>query len=98
DAFAARNVELSTSPDSGFVKVLSVQRRDADGVDILRGLVLQRVGRGASTRTLTTQAELADVLGDVFALDVSARGRAANDALWARLRDAHARWEAGGAA
>jgi arylamine N-acetyltransferase len=98
DAFAARNVELSTSPDSGFVKVLTVQRRDANGVDILRGLVLQRVGADASTRTLTSRAELADVLGDVFSLDVSGRGRAQNDALWARLRDAHARWQATGVA
>jgi arylamine N-acetyltransferase len=97
DAFAARNVELSTSPDSGFVRVLSVQRRDAEGVDILRGLVFQRVGADASTRTLTTPTELTDVLGDVFSLDVSACGPAANDALWARLRDAHEQWESTGA-
>ena len=38
--FAPRNVHLSTSPESGFVKTPTAQRRDADGVDILRGQVL----------------------------------------------------------
>ncbi len=38
--FAARHQWLSTSPDSGFVRVATAQRRDATGVDILRGLVL----------------------------------------------------------
>ena len=43
DVFAPRNVHLSTSPESGFVKTLTAQRRDADGIDILRGQVLTRV-------------------------------------------------------
>ena len=33
-------------PDSGFVRIASAQRRDAMGVDIMRGLVLTRVGEG----------------------------------------------------
>ncbi|HEY8526500.1 MAG TPA: arylamine N-acetyltransferase [Acidimicrobiales bacterium] len=48
DAFAERHAWLSTSPESKFVRVLTAQRRDADGVDILRGLVLRRIGSGAS--------------------------------------------------
>ncbi len=41
---------LSTSPDSGFVRVATAQRRDATGVDRLRGLVLSRVGVGRHRR------------------------------------------------
>ena len=44
--FWTRHEWLSTSPESGFVRVATAQRRDATGVDILRGLVLTRVGEG----------------------------------------------------
>ena len=77
DAFAERHVWLSTSPESGFVKLLAVQRRDATGVDILRGLSLTRIGDEARASTLTTSTELTDALGDLFALDI---GKISNDA------------------
>jgi N-hydroxyarylamine O-acetyltransferase len=93
DAFAERHAWLSTSPDSGFVRVFTAQRRDASGVDILRGQTLKRVGDGASEQTLTTRAELADVLGDLFGLDVSPVTDAAWDALWARVHATHLAWE-----
>jgi N-hydroxyarylamine O-acetyltransferase len=93
DAFANRHAWLSTSPESGFVRVLTAQRRDASGVDILRGLSLKRIGDRASQRTLATRAELTDVLGDHFGLDVSPIGDREWDALWARVQAAHAAWE-----
>jgi N-hydroxyarylamine O-acetyltransferase len=93
DAFADRHAWLSTSPDSGFVRVLTAQRRDASGVDVLRGLSLKRIGDGALERTLTTRAELTDVLGGHFGLDVSRIGDQAWDALWARVQATHAAWE-----
>lgn len=93
DAFVDRHAWLSTSPESGFVRVLTAQRRDASGVDVLRGLSLKRIGDGASQRTLTTRAELTDVLGDHFGLDVSPVGDQAWDALWARVQATHAAWE-----
>jgi arylamine N-acetyltransferase len=96
DAFADRHAWLSTSPESGFVRVLTAQRRDASGVDVLRGLSLKRIGGRASQRTLTTRAELTDVLGDHFRLDVSPVGNQAWDALWERVQAAHAAWEAAG--
>jgi N-hydroxyarylamine O-acetyltransferase len=96
DAFAERHVWLSTSPDSGFVKLLVVQRRDATGVDILRGLSLTRIGAGARASTLTTSAELTDVLGDLFALDIGKLSNEARDALWQRVHAAHEAWEANG--
>ena len=93
DAFADRHAWLSTSPDSGFVRVLTAQRRDATGVDLLRGLSLKRIGDRASDATLATRAELADVLGSLFGLDVSPVSDQAWDALWARVQATHVEWE-----
>ncbi len=95
DAFATRNEWLSTSPESGFVRVLTVQRRDATGVDVLRGLNLIRIGEGAQTRTLDSQTELVEVLRD-FGFDVDAFDDAAIGALWTKVHRAHVEWEAAG--
>ena len=96
DAFAERHAWLSTSPDSRFVRVLTAQRRDASGVDILRGLSLQRIGDRASASTLTTRAELTDVLVGLFGLRLSPPSDRAWDALWARVHAAHVAWESAG--
>jgi arylamine N-acetyltransferase len=96
DAFAERHVSLSTAPESGFVRFLTVQRRDADGVDILRGLTLRRLGRGATHSTLGTKAELFDALTDLFGLDLSLADPAALQAMWDRSHAAHEAWESAG--
>ena len=97
DAFAERHIELSTSPDSGFVRLLTVQRRDATGADVLRGLVLRRVGApSASERDLTSRSELAQVLADVFDLDVLGLGGDRLDRLWARADATHREWDSAG--
>jgi N-hydroxyarylamine O-acetyltransferase len=91
-AFADRHEWLSSSPESGFVRVLTAQRRDAGGVDILRGLRLTRVGNHAAETTLASRAELVEALGDVFGLDVGHVDRGAWDGLWARVEAAHLAW------
>jgi arylamine N-acetyltransferase len=96
DRFAEQHRDLSTSPDSGFVKVLTVQRRDATGVDILRGLAFQRVGEGAHARDLQSRDELVAVLRDPFGLDLGRVDPAAIDQLWADLQRKHERWVAAG--
>ena len=96
DAFAERNEWLSTSPDSGFVRFLTTQRRDEAGVDILRGLTLKRLGDGAMDATLTTKAELVDALGDLFGIDVATVDPTAFDEMWQRVHAAHLTWEAAG--
>jgi arylamine N-acetyltransferase len=96
DDFAAKHEWLSTAPESGFVRVLTVQRRDATGVDILRGCVLQRVGDGASATDLTSQAELEDALADLFDLDLTDLDPGALANLWDRMRREHERWIAAG--
>jgi N-hydroxyarylamine O-acetyltransferase len=91
--FRIRHEFLSTSPDSGFVRTCSVQRRDAGGVDILTGCILSRLGEPAREPvTLETSGEWFDVLREVFDLpltDVDAEARAA---LWTRVRAAHEAW------
>ena len=76
EAFADRNVWLSTSPDSGFVKFLVVQRRERDGCRHLARPHVHAVGAGATESTIANEAELFDVLGDRFGLDLT---RVAND-------------------
>lgn len=93
DDFVERHAYLSTSPESGFVRTCSVQRRDAGGVDLLTGCVLRRVDGGpGQPRTLETQAEWFDALGDVFGLSLADLDTAARNTLWARVREAHEAW------
>ena len=95
--FAEHHVRLSTSPDSPFVRTLTVQRRDANGVDVLRGRVLTRLSgeaEGVVRRDdeLTTAASWYGALADVFGLtldDVPAESR---QALWSRVSQAHEAW------
>ncbi len=42
DDFVERHRVLSTSPDSGFVRTPTVQRRDATGADIMRRVTVTR--------------------------------------------------------
>ncbi|CAN5253324.1 hypothetical protein BH20ACT3_BH20ACT3_04220 [soil metagenome] len=96
DAFVERHASMSTSPESRFVKVLTVQQRDATGVDVLRGLSLRRIGDRAVESTLTSRAELIDALGDLFGLDLAPVADEALTALWARVHAAHEAWEVAG--
>ena len=96
DAFEERHRWLSTSPESGFVKVLTAQRRDAGGADVLRGLVLQRVGYPASERLIASASELFDALGDLFRLDLTPVGGTGRRQLWHRVSTAHQAWDAAG--
>lgn len=95
DAFVDRNTFLSTSPESGFVQTMTMQRRDEGGIDILRGLVLKRVDSDGSTqRSLLQRADWFDVIRELFGVpfdDVSADDR---DRLWNRVTTTHASWEA----
>ena len=96
DAFDARHLWLSTSPDSGFVKVLTMQRRDCAGVDALRGLVLRRVDASSTESDLTTKAQLLAVMRDVFGVDLDEIDPNQVDHLWTRLDRSHEAWDAAG--
>jgi N-hydroxyarylamine O-acetyltransferase len=90
--FAAKHEYLSSSPDSPFVRVLAVFRRDARGWDVLRGCVLRRFDAGESSRELTTRREWFEALADVFGLSLSDVDGQRRAALWEKVRAAHDRW------
>jgi N-hydroxyarylamine O-acetyltransferase len=96
-AFEERHGWLSTSPQSGFVRVVTVQRRDATGVDQLRGCVLNRVnGTGAgSTRDVTSYDDWRQAI-DVCGLSLDAVPGEQMRGLWRRSRDNHERWDEAG--
>ncbi|GAB2917758.1 arylamine N-acetyltransferase [Nonomuraea fastidiosa] len=91
-AFADMHEHLTTSPESGFVRVAVVQRRDAYGVDCLRGLSLTRYGNTSLSVTLDSARDYFAALNDVFGLpldDVSAQEK---DALWSKVHAAQEAW------
>jgi arylamine N-acetyltransferase len=96
DAFAAKHQWLSTAPESGFVRVLTVQRREATGVDVLRGCVLQRIGEGQYQRDLASRADLDAALGDIFHIDLAELDAVAVTTMWDRMQREHERWDAAG--
>ncbi len=96
DAFAERHTWLSTSPESGFTRVVTVQRRDADGVDILRGVSLTRLGTRATTSTLGTAQDFFAALHDIFRIDLSHIDTGRRAGLWAGWWQAHLDWEQAG--
>jgi N-hydroxyarylamine O-acetyltransferase len=93
--FAAQHERLSTSPDSLFVQYLIVQRRDAEGVDIMLGLGLRRVDGDAAAppRLLTSRVDWFAALADVFGLRLDGVEPAARDQLWDKTYAAHRAWE-----
>lgn len=94
-SFAAKHHQLSTSPESGFVRVLQAQLRDASGVDMLRGCVLRRIdAAGTYERTLDSADDWYDVLAQVFHLDLADVEAPERAALWHRVYRAHQEWEA----
>jgi N-hydroxyarylamine O-acetyltransferase len=87
--FTAKHTELSTAPESGFVRVAILARRDATGADVLRGLTLTRVGAEPAQAELSGSGEYFDALGGIFGITLSAADRAV---LWPRVAAAHERW------
>jgi len=93
--FASRNDYLSTSPESGFVKLMTVQRRDASGVDILRGLSVKRIDvddAECGEWTIRSQSDFFGTLVDLFGLSLEGVDDDARSGLWQRVRDTHDAW------
>jgi arylamine N-acetyltransferase len=92
-AFAEKHRWLSTAPESSFVRVATVARRDATGVDELRGLRLTRIGTRPTDTVLDLASDYFAALADIFGITLSAADRAT---LWPRLAAAHEQWVKGG--
>ena len=92
--FAVGHHDLSTSPTSGFVKWLSVQRRDQDGVAKLVSLNLVRTtADAATTERLDGAAQLRAVLTDEFGLQLDDIGADEWSDLYLRVREAQDEYE-----
>jgi N-hydroxyarylamine O-acetyltransferase len=90
DDFDASHVQLSTSPDSGFVRTLTAQRRHADGVTIVRGVVRTQVGVDeVAPLTVEHADDWYALLADEFGLTLDHVDAAARAALWRRVITAH---------
>ena len=71
------------------------ERRDATGVDVIRGVVLARVGANAFTADpITRRSEWFDVLADVFDLRFDATPPESRQRLWDNVLGAHRAWVA----
>ena len=92
---AAAHERLSTSPESGFVRTTTFQRRDARGVDVLRARTLSRVEPGGTrTRLLAGEGEWFAALDEVFGLQLPDVDAAERRALWERVCAQHEAWTA----
>jgi N-hydroxyarylamine O-acetyltransferase len=91
--FEAQHRWLSSAPSSGFVQVAMAERRDATGVDVVRGLVLSRIGQDAHVaEPVTRRADWFELLAEVFDLRFDTSSADARDQLWRRVLNAHRRW------
>jgi arylamine N-acetyltransferase len=90
---AAAHERLSTSPESGFVRTATFQRRRAGGLDVLRARTLSRVEGGATrARVLADEGEWFGALADVFGMDLADVDAAERRALWERVCAQHDAW------
>jgi len=93
--FETRHRFLSTSPESGFVKVPTAQRRTAEGTTILRACTLTHVGATRSAPTFVTdRGEWFALAAEEFGLTYAGVPDAAKDRLWTTVLGAHRSWEA----
>ena len=82
---------------SGFVRVAMAERRDATGVDVMRGLIVPRIGRGAAVgEPLTNRQEWFDALAVHFDLRFDGTPDTVLDRLWHRALETHRAWDAAG--
>jgi arylamine N-acetyltransferase len=95
DVFRERHQWLSTSPTSGFVRVAMAERRYANRVDVIRGVVRTQVGDGAGEEQRYPRREdWFSVLADEFGLRFDASAPQAVDHLWEHVQASHREWEA----
>ncbi|MEU7248761.1 arylamine N-acetyltransferase [Streptomyces sp. NPDC045251] len=95
--FAEEHVRLSTAPDSDFVRLARVQRRDADGTDLLLGCVLTRITVAGDERTgLDTATDWFDALWSTFGIHPDEFGAEGRDRLWGTVRAGHEEWRRSG--
>ena len=93
DVFTERHHFNATSPESGFAKTVTAQRRSASGTSVMRGCVLTvRAGAETTSRTCESLPEWLDVLEGEFDLSLDDVPSTAVAQLWTSVRRAHDAW------
>jgi arylamine N-acetyltransferase len=93
--FEAQHTYLSTSPESGFVRVMTAQRRHAEGADVLRSCTLTRISRGGShVSTLDRRTDWFAGLAEIFGLSLIDVPDESRGELWAKVYSSHLAWVA----
>ncbi|MFE0022722.1 arylamine N-acetyltransferase [Amycolatopsis sp. NPDC059021] len=95
--FAERHHWLSTSPESGFVRVCVVQSLDSRGVDTLRALTLTRSGDVEKKQVLESPEDWWAALADVFGIPADAFTGEERERLWRLVLGQHEAHLAGAA-
>ena len=96
-AVAAAHRHLSTSPDSGFVRRFVAQRRDATGIDTVRGCLWHRIlPDGASQTELASYDAWREALVDGTRLSLEGIEDGELRTLYAAQWDKHLAWSAAG--
>jgi len=92
--FSEIHVKLSTSPESGFVKVAVVMRRpEGARLEALRGCVFtEREGADVRRRDVDTADDWWETVIDGFGLDYRGLTGSERDALWTKVRSTHEAW------
>jgi N-hydroxyarylamine O-acetyltransferase len=95
DEFAPRHQVLSTSPDSGFVKTVTAQRRKQDAVTSIRALTHStRDSSGTTTTFVMDRDEWFALLADEFLLPLDGVDAEAKERLWRSACNSHEEWAA----
>ncbi|TVT62870.1 arylamine N-acetyltransferase [Amycolatopsis rhizosphaerae] len=88
--FAEKHEHLSRSPESPFLRTLTVQRRDADSINLVRALTLTRIEASGTSRTvLESPEQWWSALTDVFGLSSASYRPEQRDELWRKAVDQH---------
>ena len=92
-AIAAGHRYLSTAPESVFVQRLTIQRRDATGIDKLVSRSLLHIdATGTEVRELASRAGLFEAVRAVFGLTLDDLDDCDRDRLWQRAQAGHEQW------
>ena len=91
DIFAPEHLRLSTSPESGFVRTLTVQRPYDDKIVSLRAKTLREEGPGvgAEQTVLEDADSWAGALQERFGIDPDALGPERLERLWEKVDAQH---------
>lgn len=99
DDFVEMHGELSTSPTSGFVRVVTVMRRADGAIEVLRGCVHSKITpEGIESGDVHSGEDWWGIVIDRFGLAYADLPRDERVRVWGNVRRTHEEWDAAGRA